>query len=77
MYQAVDYLRELQAENSDSEEESENVCHNLFMEPPDVDYDSAGDDANENVGGVEPGQLHFNQFNQMIELELPVIEGES
>lgn len=77
MYQAVDYLRELQAEDTDSEKEDvDNACYNLFIQPPDVDYDSAEDDSNENVGDVQPEHLHFNQFNQVIELDLPVLEGQ-
>lgn len=75
MYQAVDYLRHLQAEESNSEDELDDAGYNLYIQPPDVDYDSGSDDANENVGVVLPEHLHFNQFNQLIVLEFPVLEG--
>lgn len=48
----------------------------MFIQPPDVEYDSAEDDANENVGDVQLEDLHFNQFNQVVELDLPLLEGE-
>lgn len=76
MYQVADYLRQLEADDSDHEGEQDNHSYNVFIQPPDVEYDSGGDDANENVGDVQLDQLHFNQFNQIIDLDLPVLEGE-
>lgn len=76
LYQAIDYLRALQEEDTDSADEVDNACFNVYLQPPNVEYDSGGDDANENVGDVHPEDLHFSQYNQFVEFDLPVLDEE-
>lgn len=64
LHEAVEYLESLI-----DEENEEETPMNLYIEPPEAEYDSAEDDGNEAEGGSLMN-LHHNQLRQMCELEL-------
>lgn len=62
--QAVEYLESIM---SDDDEAGFDPV--IFVQPPDVAYDSGGDDADEREGGVVHN-LHFDQLRQPCELRI-------
>lgn len=62
LHEAVDFLNELM-----EEDEISATLGGIYIEPPDPEYDSAEDDADEDGGTLM--DLHHNQVNQMVEIE--------
>lgn len=71
LHEAVAYLKQLIEEDSDNEQELQNKGHLIYIQPPDNDYDSGGDDADEREGGLV-SDVHFNQLNAYCEINVYV-----